>query len=360
MPELFVPPQGGTDRFEVRISPALAMVLALPLVDLAARFPGIDPWLAQLPSRVGRAARADIRLLCVPLSGVMSYLLESPGDEESIQPALDTLESAPPEEVLARVLERLAVETEDAAPETLRRWIQSEPERIAAIISKMERPSSEDPFAIDVERVLTLLRRPAELKSMVTLRFRQLWYDHFGPRWQQALPLCRSLAEQARRHFYLDDPERVLEAVAGRSGREHLAPVLHKRIVFVPVPFIGPYISMAAGPDLPVSYVGFGVVKGARANGEAARRDLLAALKALADDARLHALAYIRDRGEARAADLMQQFGWSQPATSRHLRALESIGLLQSQRVDGVKRYTLDRDRARAIARSLEHFLTQR
>src|SRR5690606_2202875 len=119
-------------------------------------------------------------------------------------------------------------------------------------------------------------------------------------------------AEQARRHFYLDDPERVLEAVAGRSGREHLAPVLHKRIVFIPVPFIGPYISMAAGPDLPVSYVGFGVVKGARANGEAARRDLLAALKALADDARLHALAYIRDRGEARAADLMQQFGWSQ------------------------------------------------
>src|SRR5690606_3896894 len=167
--------------------------------------------------------------------------------------------------------------------------------------------------AIDVERVLTLLRRPAELKSMVTLRFRQLWYDHFGPRWQQALPLCRSLAEQARRHFYLDDPERVLEAVAGRSGREHLAPVLHKRIVFIPVPFIGPYISMAAGPDLPVSYVGFGVVKGARANGEAARRDLLAALKALADDARLHALAYIRDRGQARAADLMQQFGWSQP-----------------------------------------------
>ncbi len=159
------------------------------------------------------------------------------------------------------MLERLAVETEDAAPETLRRWIQSEPERIAAIISKMERPSSEDPFAIDVERVVTLLRRPAELKSMVTLRFRQLWYDHFGPRWQQALPLCRSLAEQARRHFYLDDPERVLEAVAGRSGREHLAPVLHKRIVFVPVPFIGPYISMAAGPDLPVSYVGFGVVK---------------------------------------------------------------------------------------------------
>src|SRR5690606_41572762 len=140
-----------------------------------------------------------------------------PGDWEGIQPAVVTRESAPPEGALARVLERVAGETEAAAAETLRRWIQSEPERIAAISSRMERPSSEDPFAIDVERVVTLLRRPAELKSMVTLRFRQRWYDHFGPRWQQALPLCRSLAEQARRPFYLDDPERALEADAGRS-----------------------------------------------------------------------------------------------------------------------------------------------
>ena len=354
MPELHVPSQ---ESFAVRISPALAVALTLPLAELAPRFPGLDPWLVQLPARLGRAARADIRLLCVPLAGVLYLLLGAEDDEESMQPALDAISAASPEEILSHAIEGLAERSGDD-PDLVRQWIDREPGRILAFIDSLERPSAEDPFEIDAERVLHLLRRPAELKAMVELRLRQLWHDHFGPRWLEVLPICRALAEAAQRHFHLEDPEQVLNAVVGRKWQHSAAALRGKRIVFVPVPFLGPYIATAVGPSMPIAYIGFGLVQGEIASGEASERDLLTTLKALADEARLRAVAYIRTHGEARAVDFMREFGWSQPATSRHLRALESTGLLRSERVDGVKRYTLDPARARAIARSLERFFT--
>src|SRR5690606_6929967 len=354
--ELHGPP---APRFDVRISPALALAMTLPAAELGGKFPGLDPWLAQLPSRLGRTIRADVRLLCVPLSGVLSYLFEGRDTEESMQPLLDALAATPAEEYHARAVARLAAETEDRDEEAVRRWINEEPQRLAELIAAMPRPSPDHPFAIDVERALHLLRHPAELKAMVELRLRQLWHDHFAPRWREALPHCRALAEEARRLLDLEDPAQVLQAILGRKLREQRAALLNRRIVFVPIPFLGPYISVADEPDLGAVYLGFGLVHGETFSAETARRDLLAVLKALADEARLEALAYIRDRGEARAADLMERFGWSQSTTSRHLCALESTGLLRSERIDGVKHYTVDAARARAVARHLERFFTE-
>lgn len=355
MPELLSP---YPDRLSLQISPAAAMAMTLPLVELAPRYPGIDPWLAQLSGRLGRAVRADVRLLCVPLSGVLSYLLEHAYDEESMQPALDALAAASPDEILSRVLLLLAGRTDHRDPEIVRRWISDEPQRVLEIIASLQRPSAEEPFEIDAERTLSLLRQPAALKSLAELRLRQLWYDHFAPRWREVLPVCRALRDEAERHFHLGDPVLVAEAIIGRKGHERIASMRDKRIVFVPIPFLGPYVSTMGTDEYPVAFVGFGVVQGGDVTREASRRDLLAALTALADESRLKALALIHQKGEARAADFMIEFGWSQPATSRHLRALESTGLLHVERIDGMKRYTIHKERARAIARALERFLT--
>lgn len=111
-------------------------------------------------------------------------------------------------------------------------------------------------------------------------------------------------------------------------------------------------------------YIGFGLVRaeaaGAAGLGETAIRDLLAVLQALADEGRLQAVGHIRDHGKACAADFMQAFGWSQPATSRNLRALESTGLLDVERVDGVKWYTVSPERARQVVEALERYLHPR
>lgn len=368
MPELHVP---SHDALAVRISASVALALTMPLAELAPRFPGIDPWLAQLPARLGKAARADIRLLCVPLSGVLSYLFEAHGDQETIEPALDALAAASPQEVRQRALARLALHTRQDDPAELDRWIRHEPDKVRALIAAMESPNPDEAFAVDAERAVALLQRPAELKSMAEFRLRQLWIDHYGPRWREALPTCHALAEGARRRFPLGDPERVLTAIIGRKAQDHWVYLAGKRLVFVPVPFLGPYVAHATWGTYPVAFIGFGLVQGegasladAGAQGRAqdvplveTMRDLLAVLRALADEPRMRAIAHIREHGEARAADFMQLFGWSQPATSRHLRALESTGILRAERIDGVKRYTIDQARAQAVVRMLARFL---
>lgn len=357
MPELYLPPRG---EYDVRISPAKAIVLTLPLTDLAPKFPGLDPWLVQLPDRLGRTVRADLRLLCVPLSGALSYLLEAPDDEESCQPALDALRKATPTEIRDRVIHSLASRAGEADPVELLRWIDEDPERLETLVASMDGPAADESFALDAARAVSLLGRPTEMKELIELRLGQLWHDHFAPRWLEALPTSRSLAEAARRQFHLGDPERVLQAVIGRSMHDALDRLQGGKLVFCPVPFLGPYVSTSTGADgSRTVYVGFGIAQPVEGVDEATPRDLLAALRALADESRLHAISYIREHGRACAADLMQRFGWSQPATSRHLRALESTQLLHVERVDGVKWYTINNGRATAIARNLERFLSK-
>jgi DNA-binding transcriptional ArsR family regulator len=65
-------------------------------------------------------------------------------------------------------------------------------------------------------------------------------------------------------------------------------------------------------------------------------RDLDAAFSALADPTRRAILARLA-LGETTVMELAQPFEMSQPAISRHLKVLESAGLI-SRRVEGAKR----------------------
>src|SRR5690606_26763635 len=124
--ELHGPP---APRFDVRISPALALAMTLPAAELGGKFPGVDPWLAPLPLRPERTAPADGDLLGVPPPRVLSHLFEGRGTEESMPPLRDALAATPAEEYPARAVARLAAETEDRDEEAVRRWINEEPQR---------------------------------------------------------------------------------------------------------------------------------------------------------------------------------------------------------------------------------------
>lgn len=361
MAELFL---SSPEPYEARVSPAVALVLTLPLVDLAPRFPGVDGWLMQLPGRLGSRARTDVRLLSVPLSGVLSYFLEAPSDEESAEPALALLRETPAEAMRDRVLENLAAHLDLADGAALVHLLEHDQDRVRELIYAMDSPNPDEAFALDVDRAIDLLRDATALKAMTELRLGQLWHDHFEPRWRAALPTARRLAAAARNRFGLGDARRVLNSIVGDGAQQRLDKVDGHRLIFCPVPFLGPYVARAVGRrggDGPI-YIGFGVVRrdgavGAE-DGHSELADLFMALQSLADEARLNAVAYIRENGKACAADFMERFGWSQPATSRHLRALESTGLITADRVDGVKWYTIRSERAQQIVQSLQRFLS--
>lgn len=388
MAGLYVSPP---EPVEVRVSPAAAIVLTLPLVELAPRFPGLEPWMGGLPRKLSARARADLRLLSVPLSGALAYLLESPPDEESAAPALEALREAEPDVLREHVLANLAQHAGLPDGGAVEELMTSAPDAVRQLIVHMEGPNPDESFPLDVDRGLELLVDGIALKAIAELRLSELWYDHFESRWKRALPEARRLADGVGRRIGTAEPIALLESIIGRNVEARIGPIADKRLVLCPIPFLGPYVSRAGSPTiahavdgdgaelgsgtgagartpygqfdvlLDTVYVGFGLVRseipGGPLDPESAFRDLLAVLQALADEARLQAVAHIREHGTACAADFMQTFGWSQPATSRHLRTLESIGLLDVKRVDGVKWYTVSGERGRQVVEALERHL---
>ena len=220
VPDLYVPPRGD---FDVSVSPALAMTLTLPLVELAPKYPGVDPWLVQLYGRLGRAVRADIRLLCCrcrvpwrtcsmrrPMRKACSRRWMRCAKR---QPRKCTSGSSASWPCAGSVLYGGKAGAVD--PADVSRWIREEPERIQKLIAAMDGPSAEERFAIDAQRAVALLADPAEMKRLIEFRLHQLWHDHFAPRWREVLPTARALAKAARSQFHLSDPERVMHAVVG-------------------------------------------------------------------------------------------------------------------------------------------------
>ncbi len=77
---------------------------------------------------------------------------------------------------------------------------------------------------------------------------------------------------------------------------------------------------------------------------------LLKSFAALSDETRLGIVERLMDRGELPAGDLVDGFGMSAPAISRHLKVLRNAGLVE-QRIEGPKRmYSIRADGLRLIA----------
>ncbi|HEX6987986.1 MAG TPA: metalloregulator ArsR/SmtB family transcription factor [Bacillota bacterium] len=349
----------------VRISPALALLHILPLLDLAARFPGVDPWLPRLSSRLGREARSDIRLITVPLSGAVSIFLRTPDTPESCEAGLAALAAAPAGEVHRMVLEGLARDAGLDGAETAARLLRDDPAGFRDILKTLELPTRDEAYPIDWDRALRLLHRPEELKALLVNRLGSLWHDHMAEAWRQRLGMLQRAADQARRHLGRGAVDAVFRAVTGRDLRAELRAQAAKagRLVFCPNPFLGPYISLVGdeiGPDgEPALWVGYGVtaVSAAGDGDPALPGGLPAALGALADESRLRVLALTADRGEVTAAEIMSAFGWTQPTTSRQLRQLVSTGWLIERREDRIKRYRVDPSRVDQLADGLRRLL---
>lgn len=84
---------------------------------------------------------------------------------------------------------------------------------------------------------------------------------------------------------------------------------------------------------------------------------LSAVFSALADPTRRAILARLAD-GDAKVMDLAAPFGMSQPAISKHLKVLESAGLISRSRRATARPSHLEGEPLRAAARWLEDYRT--
>lgn len=352
-------PTERTVHYESRVSSTWDLINLLPFVTLSRHYPGLDPWAHTIADRVTAEEQEDFSLITWVLYRSVGHLGFPVPRYEDLPAFLEQFDALTEEQLQLAVLKGCIGE-ESPAPDEAAALLQ-QPERLRAMIQGSPGPVPDEELAVDVDRILRLVTHPHHLKQLLSTRLRELWEQHLKAHWERSLPaLNRSVAE-ARRHFAAGGPEQVIQAVSGRSLPDEVRSMLpdFRSCVFYPSAILGPYLSLIISRNegtLRVMY-GAGIQSGTAEPAPALAGGMLPALTALADETRMQMLDLIRSRGRGCAQDFMAEMGLSQPATSRHLRLLESTGVLMVERVEGVKWYRINPARARQVAESIQRFL---
>jgi len=203
---------------------------------------------------------------------------------------------------------------------------------------------------------------PPAMQKLIVDYLRWFWDEHLSQEWARTEPLLRE-SVKAFQNANLDNMNRLEMAryITGQDlDEESWGQMLAKaeRIVFIPNPHIGPYVTRIQFKHA------LGVIFGARQPEDARvripeldRAEIVARMSALADDTRLRILQMIAENGEMRSQDIIEAVGLSQPSVSRYLTQLTVTGFLHERRVSGAKVYTLNRDRIEKTLNAVSKFL---
>ncbi len=203
---------------------------------------------------------------------------------------------------------------------------------------------------------------PPAMRKLIVDHLRWFWNEHLAQEWAHIEHLLHECI-RAFQSANLNNMSRLdlVRYVTGQDvDEEHWGKMLAaaERIVFIPNPHIGPYVTKFYFKDT------LGVIFGARQPEDASvripeldRAEIVARMSALADDTRLRILQMISEKGEMRSQDIIDEIGMSQPSVSRYLTQLTVTGYLQERRVNGAKAYALNRDRIEKTLIAIRKFL---
>jgi DNA-binding transcriptional ArsR family regulator len=148
----------------------------------------------------------------------------------------------------------------------------------------------------------------------------------------------------------------VIEHLAG--GYTLSADLDLRKVVLAPSTFIYPYMSARVDEDAGEALVMFGVPNHIFSNYEPVpmRDDLLGALKALSDPNRLTIMRLLADK-PMYTSEFVAQLKLGQPTVHHHLTQLRTAGLVRQERDRQGMKYSIRRQVASDLLRSLEEWL---
>lgn len=203
---------------------------------------------------------------------------------------------------------------------------------------------------------------PPALKKLVLEHLTWFWEQHLAREWARVEPMLMETV----RAFEKSDLAKMsrLEAASFITGQDveklSWAQALEKpeRIIFVPNPHVGPFVTKILRGDAVDIIFGARQPEGTAVRiPELDRADIAARMSAISDDTRLRILQLIGERGELRSSDVMEEIELSQPSISRYLTQLSATGYLQERRVNGAKAYALNRERIEKTLKAVHTFL---
>jgi ArsR family transcriptional regulator len=345
----------------VSLHPVRNALASMMLVAKDEEMPGTGAWVAQIREKLGADELFRHRLVII---GFFHAILPE-NDFASFSDYLDDMEKSDPVTLRDKMLSTYAQicigcteEVRTAVPD----WekVLSTPE---AYVGFLVDHFGEGLVEAELEtRAYEYVVDPPAMRKLIVDYLRWFWDEHMSQEWARTEPVLRE-SVKAFKNANLDNMSR-LEMVRYVTGQDmdedQWGKMLTRtaRIVFIPNPHIGPYVTRFHFRDA------LGVIFGARQPEDARvripeldRAEIVARMSALADDTRLRILQMIAENGEMRSHDIIEAVGLSQPSVSRYLTQLTVTGFLQERRVNGAKAYALNRDRIEKTLNAIQKFL---
>lgn len=326
--------------------------------------PAFDQWIIDARQQLDPGLRHDLDLLLGFSGRLLNYIEELLFSFDALAPArlhatfdeyLAHLASLPPE--------RFQQMAADAVVRVYRaRGLSENP------------PDTDDPAEwrmflrpgltrADLDEAASLVTSPQQLKARTLALLQGFWDQGFGEEYARRLPDMRRAVRlaESRQHPVVDI---TFSELTARQLPAEISAALRdvRRVTFCPSPFLGNFIQyILYQPEL-ILYFNTDVVlagAGAERRGRLADDltvsddDMLEGLRALADPSRMKIVSMLRGR-EMYAQEIVGRLGISQSAVSRHLGTLESAGIVAVRPANGMKYYSVDRNRVHALAARLD------
>ncbi len=353
---------------EFHLSLPQDLITSLRLLQAVDAFEGLSEWVYQTAVTLPDGFRAELNLLGYPIKWCFrrqdSLIWRLPPDH----PAHDDwdafytyLETVPAREYQRVLLLNLAQEAGEPHPAAVP--ADSDVRRMLEAVRQEEQKTWGRTFAdlVDDEPLITLAQTPQRLKhGLIDLlaRFWQTYYSHDFETHREAM--AHSVAYH-RRQTYPRSFADLFRQVTGRGlpsttrdyVQEHLDQI--ERVIFSPCAHLGLYFQITL--SIPTLVVAFNYrTAPTQETDVTAAVALFPPLRAMADETRLHILSLLQER-EMYAQEIVEAVGLSQSTVSRHLQLLERTEVVKARQTRGMKFYSINRAKGRAVLASLKHLL---
>jgi DNA-binding transcriptional ArsR family regulator len=360
-----------TSKQLVAVSAPLALTSGISLTFRAgaaaedeAANPGYDRWLIDAWRTLDAGLRHDLELL-LGFSGRLMYYVEE------LLFAFGALE---PERLDASFGEYLAF-LRGLQPADYQRMVAQALVRIYADRGLTETPpESDDPNVwrmflrpgvtrANIDEAAALVTSPDQLKRRTLALLTGFWEQCYAVEYERQVESLELAVRYAQALAHPTVQVTFAELTGSRLPYEIEASLGDvERVLYSPAPHLGSFIQyILYRPDLILYFSPSNVLRSRPLAQRAARGEspdlaadaVLDGLKALSDPSRMRIVEMLRD-GELYAQEIVARLNISQSAVSRHLSTLEDAGIVSVRPSTGMKYYSIDRARLRALSGHLE------
>ena len=349
--------------FKIEFLPSLGLdvLSTMGLVGIVHDFEGLDEWLVETAASLPPRLRHDMQL-CMR-AGQYSYVVIEAVAGQVLQPGaaghedfgafLHDLKQLTPrqcQELIQAMLTRAAA-AHDLVLEAPIEEIIADQEQLETLVEQLSLP-------VDRAELVPMLQEATEWRDLLVSTARRFWDRFYRDEYAHNQPSRERNVLYHRAHAYSANFPDLFATITGRRLPDHIHERMAKvtNVRFVPSQYIGPYLSFLFNERWLTVFYNSRVTP-AEGDEQAERvQSLYQPLAALADKTRLQIMSLLYGR-ELYAQEIVNMLDIHQSAVSRHLKLMETAGVLTVRRDKGAKYYSINRQRLEDISARLRELL---